>query len=158
MIYFFEDVKLAEELRDGRTSEFQKFAYFMLLSIWALISGSSTYISLMYHPVTPMERIIDFYLFVIGITGLWTCYERNKEGDHRDFITRITCLGFPAYVRMSFLGLLLYVPMKFGSERLGWNLSDDFMMVVTNIIIWPYMYYRLYKTIGIAASVKNPSN
>lgn len=151
MIYFLEDWRLAEELRDNRVPEFEKFIYFLLLTLWTLISGSSTFIEWSYQEPTHTEHLLDGYIFIVNVVGLWTCYDRNKEGDHKDFITRITCLSFPASVRMLFLACLIFIPVKVADNYFNLGIKNDVLLAAVNLVIFPYFYHRLYKTISIAA-------
>jgi len=151
MIYFIDDEKLARELRDNVTPEFEKFGYFVLISLWSVISSSSSYIALTFHAPTAVERLLDFYILVVTMTGIWTCYDRNKEGDHRDFITRMTCLGFPAMIRAYVLGCIIFIPAKIAQAKFDVAITDDFLVALTNLLMWPYLYWRLYKTVGIAS-------
>lgn len=58
--------------------------------------------------------VTGFITIIISIVGFYLCYKTNKEGDNKNFATRMTCLSFPINFHMTvyvlaFLSVLLII-------------------------------------------------
>ncbi|MDB5478442.1 MAG: hypothetical protein JWM96_937 [Alphaproteobacteria bacterium] len=154
MIYFMDDRKLAAELRDGAVPSLNKFIYFMLATIWMLISSSASFNAWDYEPPTRLDRFADLVVFVVSVLGFILCYDINREGDDRDYIERVTCLGFPIFVQVTLLGGLIVVPGLLLRQYVYPEIEKDLVFFIANLVVVPYSFWRLYTAIRIAAFPK----
>lgn len=154
MILFLDDRKLAADLRDGLVSEYAKFLYFIVSSIWLTITGSSFYIDLDYKPATPFHHLGDIAMIAVNIAGIMACHDINKAGDNRGFIERMICLGFPVSVRTLILNLVLTLPSVLAIKKLALPFTEGHVSVIAAVVGNIYFYWRLYRDFEICAPAK----
>lgn len=127
-MYWWYACKLAEDLREGRVDEKERFKYFLATFIvWISAvqfipspggaSGTESWVS----------AAVNVTAAFIGIS---LCYMVNKRGDNRDFIARMICLGWPVGTRfvvlfsVFFLGIACIESLPSAALGLKEFLSD----------------------------------
>ncbi len=106
-MYWLDMPKLAENLREGRVDEKDRFKYYL-----ASITTVGIVVPLFFYSVGPLDvdRLICFVLSAItGVAGIILCYRANKSGDNIDFIPRMICLGWTAAI--SVLSIFYLIPL-----------------------------------------------
>jgi uncharacterized membrane-anchored protein YitT (DUF2179 family) len=115
-MYWWNASKLAEDLREGRVDEKQRFNYFLATFIALTLV---VHVFSHYGALFPGERLIPVALnLIFTVIGISLCYRANKSGDNKDFIARIICLGWPSGIRtmVLVLALALLVVATFSME------------------------------------------
>jgi hypothetical protein len=108
-MYFFRASKLADDLREGRVGEKERFKYYLAMLIgWSLIgqlfySSGTTFntkesISVTANPATIVIATI-------------LCYLLNKRGDNTDFIPRMICLGWPVGILIASISSAMFLSL-----------------------------------------------
>lgn len=126
-MYWWRASKLAEELREGRVTEKERFKYFLATFIlWNVAVPLIVYSSGPFD----FDRLISAALNLsVIVTGIILCYRVNKRGDDVDFIPRMICLGWPASVHFAVMvssfclgfGVLHSVPAASLGARSFWS-------------------------------------
>ena len=97
--------QLADELREGRLSEQQKFQYVLTTTLLHYLVGPQ---SLATGPRDARTVTVLAGSAAIALAGLLVCFRVNQHGDGRHFIERYMCLAVPCIVRTYTIGYLLY--------------------------------------------------
>jgi hypothetical protein len=97
-MYWWNVSKLAEDLREGRVDEKERFKYFLATFVaWNIVVQLFIYSGVPFSIGAFISAAIN--LIVAGF-GIVLCYRANKSGDDTDFIGRMICLGWPIGVRL----------------------------------------------------------
>jgi hypothetical protein len=96
-MYWLRAEKLADDFREGRVDEKERFKYYVATFIaWNLIAQ----LFLAYGgPFQPMRLIPMALNLIVTVAAAFLCYRVNKTGDNTDFIARMICLGWPIGIR-----------------------------------------------------------
>jgi hypothetical protein len=110
-MYLWRVDRLVEYFRNDQVTEREKLKYMILygvllaavpeVGLWG--AGSMGY------EYTHMSAVGVLVGVVITILGTYYCYAKNRDGDNRDFITRIMCIGLPVTIRVIVLFLPAFV-------------------------------------------------
>jgi hypothetical protein len=144
-MYSWHVSKLAEDLRDGRVDEKERFKYYLATFVaWNLaahlffLHGGDAF---------SIERLISVtVILAFSVIGIILCYKANKSGDNTDFIARMICLGWPigvqVVVMISTLALASAVAVSLGEASLG----HSFLSALSDRIrgIWRPYYWALF--------------
>jgi len=104
-MYFWKVDSLVADFKSGDVTQYEEFKYMMLLTIASILgSDPALYIGLSYNQFDTIGSIL---LLSISAVGLYHCYTVNRNGDDKDFIIRIVCLGLPVAVRV----LIAFIPI-----------------------------------------------
>ena len=109
-MYWWNASKLADDLREGRVDEKERFKYFLgtiVLWIWAS--------QLIFHFGSPFKigyLIASAVNLILVIVGIALCYRANSRRDNKDFISRMVCLALPIGIQ---LGLIFSAICLFAS-------------------------------------------
>jgi hypothetical protein len=97
-MYWWNSSKLAEDFREGRVDERERFKYFL-----ATFIGLTLFAHLFFTGFTfSLEDMISLALsLTVTIIGISICYIENKKAGNTDFIPRMICLGWPAGVQVT---------------------------------------------------------
>jgi hypothetical protein len=168
-MYWWNVSKLAEDLREGRVDEKERFKYFLATFIaWNIL------VVLFIYSGGPFDadRLISAAVFLtIAIIGIILCYRVNKNGDNADFIGRMICLGWPASVQLAaaLSGLILTMVSFFGlhdvifkhgsffsaTVNMLWKLREFFFAGPILGICFFFSYYlRIGACLALVARVK----
>ena len=93
-MYWWNASKLAEDLREGRVDEKERFKYFLATFFaWSLLVHALFFFSKVQFSIeTLIFPAVNLTVIVLGII---LCYRINRSGDNTDFVGRIVCLGWP---------------------------------------------------------------
>jgi hypothetical protein len=96
-MYWWNASKLAEDLREGRVDEKERFKYFLATIVaWILAVQLLPFSGGAFGAEGLISAAVNLAMAVLGI-GL--CYRVNKSGDNTDFIGRTICMGWPIGIR-----------------------------------------------------------
>jgi hypothetical protein len=96
-MYWWNVSSLADDLKEGRIDDKERFRYFLATFLaWSIAVPLYAYFSSPFEAVHLFSVIPNLLFACIGIT---TCYEFNRRGDNSDFIGRMICLGWPSAIR-----------------------------------------------------------
>jgi hypothetical protein len=167
-MYWWNVSKLAEDLREGRVDEKERFKYFLATFIaWNILVPLFIYTG---GPFDTDRWVSAAVYLIIAIIGIALCYKVNSSGDNTDFVGRMICLGWPTAIRLAlmFCGIVLFVglmnsvfpgvdgPWSFLSRipskiREAW---DNFLGL---FVIGSY-YLDLYRSFASVAKAKGIEN
>jgi hypothetical protein len=103
-MHLWKTSELVAELRAGTVSEKDKMLYVLVTGIaYVVMSDPIFSIGLEYSTLDALGLAL---LTVITVLGTLYTYKRNREGDDRDFITRVACLAVPIGVRLLLVALI----------------------------------------------------
>jgi hypothetical protein len=104
-MYLWEVDRLVEDFKAGEVSQSEEFKYMLLFTIlMALGSDPALYIGASYNYYDTIESAL---MLGISVIGIHSCYKINKNGDNRDFIVRVMCIGLPVVIRI----LAIFIPI-----------------------------------------------
>jgi hypothetical protein len=110
-MYFWNAKQLAEDLRDGRVDEKERFKYFIgTFAVWTMIGSLRIYAALPLRVENLTSLIIDLSVTIIG---LFLCYKVNRSGDREDFAARLVCLAWSWSLRFAVYVAALVMFMGF---------------------------------------------
>ncbi len=90
--------RLAEDLRQGRVNEKERFKYFLATFLaGSIIVQLFIYSGILFSIDSLISAAVNVTVAAIGII---LCYKINKSGDNTDFIGRTICLGWPIGVQL----------------------------------------------------------
>lgn len=162
-MYWWNVSKLAEDLREGRVTEKERFKYFLAtFAAWGLAVQLFLYTGIVLSEENLVSSTIMLALAVLGI-GL--CYRINKNGDNADFVPRMICLGWPISILVvvvySAFFLVYEAPMSLGNATLD---SQSFLSAFQKYVRgswswWAMLCVTFYlttlgKTLAIVAGAK----
>ncbi len=104
MVTLWNIQKLAERLKNNTISDREKVDYIILST--AMISFFFFLVSIdpsSPEPLTSTQSTLKFISFLFEVAFAVICYSKiaklNEQGDNKDLIERIICLGLPATIR-----------------------------------------------------------
>jgi hypothetical protein len=164
-MYWWNVSKLAEDLREGRVTEKDRFMYFLATVLaWTAVanlphSGTGTE-----FPITEVAGLP--IAIAIALTGTIICYRANRSGDNTDFIGRMVCLGWPILVKVFVLAVVtgfavialtdsVGMAMGCASDQIqkAWDLEGAVWSLVFGILYC----WQLYKYVRLVAQPKEAS-
>jgi hypothetical protein len=169
-MYWWNVSKLAEDLREGRVDEKERFKYFLATFIaWSLAVLLFSYSPGPFNLGPPLSVGIHLIMVTVGIVF---CYRANKSGDNADFIARMICMGLPVSIQLAayfstlflFLGVIESLPVAAlglspflstipGAGWKAWTNAGSMGM------IFVFSYFQIiYAHIAFAAKVKGAEN
>lgn len=171
-MYWWNYRKLAEDLRENRVDEKERFKYFlatfigwnMAVLLWAYSPG----------PFGLPGFVAVAVCVIIAIIGIASCYRANQRGDNVDFIPRMICLALPVGLQLASVWAMLVLtfgvmesvsaaalgPLSFAYTLPGaaWKSWTD-LVAGTAGPIFNMVYFRtIYDLIAFAAKVKDAKN
>lgn len=111
-MYFFRDIKLADDLKYGRVTEKQQMLYLLLTTIFASLFMTASVGSFVWSDAAPLnlyDRIIDTLSVCICITAIILSYKINQGHAGNDFLKRYLCLSFPIFIKTILLIIVLSI-------------------------------------------------
>ncbi|MBB2971207.1 hypothetical protein [Mesorhizobium sp. RMAD-H1] len=152
---FINDLELAARFKSGAVPPRERFLYFISTALFSAIGGSAfLFQDSSGIPVNEFDVFLDITNVLIVFIGIIFCYRANQSGDGKEFIERMTCIGFPAMIQSfmvfliaaAFYLLLIYI-MGFNNDSEEITIYD----LPPLIFLMLYYYWRLHKSIRIAA-------
>jgi len=163
-MYWWNVSKLAEDLREGRVDEKERFKYFLAsfiawnvaLLVFYYFGGLGSIENLVYVVVS----------LVSAIVGICLCYRANNKGDKIDFIPRMICLSWPVGIQLgiSFSAAFLLLgivgslptaalePSSFLSSLPG-RIQELWFSFLGVVFVWAF-YHIVCRNIAFASKVK----
>ena len=153
-MYFWKVDDLVEDFRNDRVTQKEEFKYLLATSILGLIVYDTYFFD--EYQYTYYDTVTSIVFLFITIAGIYYCYKKNEMGDNKDYIVRMTCLGFPIWVRLLvlytlFLSVLALVDSIFHTA-LFWDqdgyatsTTDPIYLFVTTSCEFFYFTYLFIK-------------
>jgi hypothetical protein len=112
-MYWWNMFKLAEDLREGRVDEKERFKYFVATFLAWTIAARVLFFPGPLNADTLLSAAVSL---ILAVAGIFYCYRINRSGDNIDFIVRMVCLSWPVAVLWAILfsGMLLIMLFFFG--------------------------------------------
>lgn len=112
-MYFWNINALVQKLKTYSLSSYEQAQYYLAL-MFCVSLGSL--MQALPKPPTPISSILIvgswFAGMVVLIGGVIYCYNINKNGDDKDFLTRMICLLFTSAIRYGVLSLIAVIPLS----------------------------------------------
>jgi hypothetical protein len=104
-MYWRNVSKLAEDFREGRVEEKEKFNYFLATSVfWFIMAEPFFFYGQTFKTMDVISAAAGLTITIIGII---LCYRANRSGDNTDFVGRMICLGWPILIKLAVLFLTI---------------------------------------------------
>jgi hypothetical protein len=122
-MYWWNASKLAEDLREGRVDEKERFKYFLAtFVVWSLIvHGLFFFSSVTFSIETLLFPAVNLTTIVLGVI---LCYRVNRSGDNYNFIGRMVCLGWPIGI---WFGMFFMIFFLISAYLADWNWFSGIM-------------------------------
>jgi hypothetical protein len=154
-VYWWKVSKLAEDFQNNRVDEREGFKYYLATIIsWTMFLEISQYVGSAFDFIS----LISFTVGVGGtILGSFLCYGANKNGDDRDFIARMICLGWPITVKLMVIlfvpAVIIFAPVAFvlALEGSSSDFAGEVHGLIFELLFVVVYYWMLYKYITIVA-------
>ena len=159
-MYWWKVSKLAEDLREGRVGEKDRFMYFLATILVWTASGNLPRSSIEL-PITEVAALP--ISVVIVLTGTIICYRANRSRDNTDLIGRMVALGWPIFVKVVVLSVvpafamislidIVGTAMGYASDQIqkAWDLGGVVYVLVFGIVY----YWLLYQYVKLVAQPK----
>ncbi len=106
-MYWFNSSKLADDFREGRVDERERFKYYLAsLIAWSVV----VQVLIFSGTVLDVESLVSAGAnLIVIVVGTVLCYRVNRRGDDKDFIPRMICLGWPVGVKWTLCLLALFI-------------------------------------------------
>ncbi len=148
-MYWWRVSKLAEDLREGRVEEKERFKYYIAFIVLdGVVLELARYFPETFNMVKFMSRAA---ILIINITGTMLCYRTNRSGDNADFIGRMVCLSWPVGIKVFvlFSAISLVVANLFGAS---FSESDvKLFIAIFGGLFEISFYWLLYKYVRLVA-------
>ncbi len=109
-MYWWKVSKLAEDFRQDRVDEKERFKY-LLAS--AIVAGSGAQLVSYFGWGKVLHIITAAAMVPITIIETMQCFRTNRSGDNSDFIGRMVCLSWPISIKVLVLLLTLFAIIGF---------------------------------------------
>lgn len=161
-MYFWNDLKLADDLNKDIVSEKQTMNYFLILSVLFTIFYSSVFLSTIYHNVelTTFDYLIDISNIILIVLSIFLSYKYNGGNEGKDFVKRYTCLSLPIIVKTIIFLIPLTIlfagkddPRFHDVDYEGPLLTGPFTFTITTFFL-AYILYRYILCFKIASGQK----
>jgi len=158
-MYWWKVSALAEDFREGRVGERERFKYYMAFTV--LMTIGIVLASYAGQQFTIVNLALDALGAVVTIGGTVLCYRANKRGDNADFIGRMICLTWPIGIKVLVLfviaSIVSSVPVIIilweihgDTGSLGWDVFFNVSVLAAGICY----YWLTYKYITLVAGGK----
>lgn len=139
-MYWWNTSKLAEDLREGRVGEKERFKYFLATFIALNIlvySGNAFSIEDL------ASTNLSLAVIVIGTT---LCYRVNKSGDNTDFIGRMICLGWPISIKITVAlgGAFLFLSALSGLPSLPYGREAALSTIASTLRLYWSVFWGIF--------------
>lgn len=170
-MYWWNVGKLAEDLREGRVDEKERFRYYLATFI---ACGIAAQLLIYLGGPFDVDRVISAAVnLTMAIICIILCYKTNKSGDDSDFIPRMICLGWPVGIRclVMFSSILFFMLAFFiflgewGSGSLLFAIADRLRKILIAffageaaiLFILPYYLMVLGHVASVAQAKRDQS-
>ncbi len=145
-MYWWNVSRLAEDLREGRVTEKERFKYYLAtFLVVTVMTEPFLYYDAEFKITDVITAAIDAVALIIGTI---VCYRANRDGDNADSIGRMICLSWPIVVRLFVLFLGVYGALIVLSSY------SDMGNVIIGALFEICLYLLLYKYVKIVAQPK----
>lgn len=150
-MYLWKVDRLVGDFKAGEVSQAEEFKYMLLFTV-VMMLGSD--------PVLNIGTSYNYYdtigsVLMLGISvfGTYSCYKINRNGDNRDFIVRVMCLGLPVLIRVIVIfipifvvsGILEAVLIESALEETETYKSTPIQVAVLSVFVAIYYWYLSIK-------------
>jgi hypothetical protein len=167
-MYWWNVSKLAEDFREGRVEEKERFKYYLAtIFAWGIVAEPLFWYGHRFNLVADVVTAVGG--LAITIMGTVMCYRANKSGDNIDFIGRMLCLGWPIAIKIVVMFSALTLIIFALSDIVAWIMGSDFDMAkhvpdqdiigkAWGALLTICIYWLLYKYITFVAHAKGAEN
>jgi RsiW-degrading membrane proteinase PrsW (M82 family) len=138
-MYFWNTLRLAEDLRQKKVRDYQQMQTLAVLSAVLLIPPIAL--------VTDWDWIGHVVVGLMAILFVYLCYKANAKGDSQDFMVRFMCITLPVSLK-ALLALLLFLlllgpvlPPDSQEENIFLNLLTIAFSLIVSIRTYLWMQY-----------------
>ncbi|AFM22864.1 hypothetical protein [Desulfomonile tiedjei] len=156
-MYWWNVSKLAEDLREGRVQEKERFKYYIAaILMYSIVLELAPFFPETFNMV---EFISSAVGVIITIAGTILCYRVNRNGDNTDFIGRMICLSWPVSIKIGVLFSAIFIVTK-TLFHATFGIDANFRPVVAafDMPLEVFFYWLLYKYVKLVARPKEAAN
>ncbi|WP_407865173.1 hypothetical protein [Phyllobacterium phragmitis] len=152
---FIDDLELATRFKNDAVPSRERFLYFITTALFSAIGGSAFLLQESSGaPINEFDIFLDIINILIVFVGIILCYRVNQSGDGKEFIERMTCIGFPAMIQsliVFVIILIFYLIIIYISGYYNDTAEITIYDLPPLIFLILYYYWRMFKSIRIAA-------
>jgi len=151
-MYLWKVDELVNDFRSGCVTQLEEFKYILLFTVaMALGADPMLYDSTSYNKYDFINTIL---FTCISAIGLFYCYKKNKEGDDKEFVVRVMCIGIPVLVRLVIIFIPVLILLSFAEEMVfetPMEVESDVYettlmeVIAVNVFVTAYYYYLAIK-------------
>ncbi|WP_420962633.1 hypothetical protein [Brucella sp. IR073] len=150
-----DDRGLARRFRDNSVPSKERFRYFLVVSVLAIILANPAILAVAPHSVPIGWDYLSLLSdTIINVVGISVCYKTNKSGDDKEFIERMVCIGFPTIIKLSIIFIIVTLLYFIIGDIVDTNetlMSYPLIGFIAVAIFEGWFYLRLNGSIRIAA-------
>ena len=161
-MYLWKVDNLVEDFKSGKVSQKEEFKYMLLFTVLIIFSSDPLlYIDSSYNTY---DFVSSLLWLASSVWGIYYCYKINSEGDNKDFIIRVMCIGLPVAIRVLvfLIPIILLIGFVEGFSSVKLTAQDPnaeaydttAYQVVTSVIYVVSYYMYLAKKIRAVSSLK----
>jgi hypothetical protein len=106
-MYFWKVDNLIDDLKSNKVNQKEEFKYILLFFVSTIFSSDPIlFANTSYNIYNSISSVINVTLTIIG---LYYCYKVNADGDNKEFMKRVVCIGLPVMVRL----FVIFTPISF---------------------------------------------
>ena len=154
-MYLWNVRKLADELKSGSLTEWQKMRYFLWSNVLA-----GLFLEFLLMRNFNIESYYGYFFLVVNALFVYLFIQRvfliNEKGDSKDFIERVVCLGIPIGIRIFALLVIIGVVLSILLLEMGFEEGGTVFLLykgVSTLAGTAYYYYVLAKWIKYISGV-----
>ena len=155
-MYFWKVDSLVEDFKNNQVSQKEELKYYLATTILLCLAVDPIlYVGSTYNH---FDTISSISVLFITICGILYCYKINSNGDNKDFIKRVVCIGFPLLIillvlifplffLLAFVEALIFDTSTLMSESMDTTLLDTIIYCLF-IIIYYFMLSSKIKAVA----------
>ena len=155
-MYFWKVDQLVDDFKSEKVSQKEEFKYMLLFTVLiTAMTDPFLYIGSSYNLY---DSINSVSMLVVSILGVYYCYKINSEGDNKNFIVRIMCIGLPVMVRvLAFMIPVLILGSIIEEINTEETIDSDlyetsiFMVIATVVFVVSYYLYLAKKIRAVSS-------
>ena len=130
---------VVQDLKNDRVTEYDQFGYYLFLFVNMRL----------FYPPEEVSILAVVLMTLVTIWGIWSCYQQNKLGDNRLFLTRIVSLSAAVLLRVLVpLALVIYGLRFLPVTGITVDILQAIACVLAEFIFYVYLRTKIAQVAG----------
>lgn len=151
-MYWWNESKLAQELRDGQVEEKERFNYYFAVTVAAV--AYTEVVGYIGHQFNMPIAVRSAVYIAVAIIGTILCYRANRNGDNNDFISRMICLSWPIGVKLNVVFAAIVCAVSVSERIAGTEIVSPHLARIYDLLVSICYYWLLHKYVKLVAQPK----